>query len=619
MFTQLSRPSLRIFLFILLVAMFLSGGNHAALAQSDRQANPVMTNRGKALLPISRIGVLGYLGEKQSVTHWAPTAMALQEAFPDRDIQIKVLDIDELDSQLAAGELDFVITNPGNYAELEYRHHISRIATADSDLPVASTLVTTQDFRNLGDLAGKRLAIIAPEGFGGFQLIWLEMQNADRSLPGKVKLVSTGFPMQQVADAVLDGRADAAVLRTCTLEMLQRQNPERYGALHSFAERPDVPSKCATSSPIYPDWPFAKAEHTDPDFAKRVAVILLSMQAGNLWTVPSDYQSVHDVLRQLQIGPYARTGPISLRQFVEDYGEWLIVLAGALIFWAIYSVRIETLVRRRTKALNETNAKLLLEMAVRKKAEEADRRHLRELEHVARLSILGEMATSIAHELNQPLAAISNYAQGCLLRLRGGTFTPKDMEHASEEIAQQAERAAMVIRRIRAFVSKHESQLAPVEIADLIGESSTVYAVATRQAGVKVAEKIDPDLPVVLADRIQLQQVILNLIQNAVDAMADTPLDRRLVIIEAIGRHEQDETEGSKPGACITVRDFGKGMGEEGLGHFAEAFYTTKPDGIGLGLALSRSIIEAHGGWMRAEQPTDGPGLIVRIWLPRGE
>lgn len=559
-----------------------------------------------------RVGVLDYLGSEHSLAHWAPTEKALAAALPDHEVRLVALDIHQLDAALAAGDLDFVITNPGNYAELEYRHHISRVATAEGDQPVASTLVAREDMTGIGDLAGKRLAIVAPEAFGGFQLIWSEMADTDRGLPGKVELVVTGYPMQRAAQAVLDGTADAAVLRACMLEELQAEDRARYGALHAFAQRSVEGTDCAVSSPVYPGWPFAKTRATSPELAKQVAVALLQIRQGNLWTVPLDYQPVHELMRKLQIGPYVRTGPVSIREFIADYRDWLIALATALAFWALYSVRIETLVRRRTRALDQANAQLKLEMAERQRAEEADRQHRRELDHVARLSILGEMASSIAHELNQPLSAISNYAQGCLLRLKTGNFTTSDMETASSEIAAQANRAATVIQRIRAFVRKRESQRAPVEICDLLDECAALFDAAVHRAGVVVDLHCPPDLPVISGDKVQLTQVVLNLIQNAIDAMSETAPEARRITIRA--ERARDPSEGE--GVCVSVRDHGHGMSGAAMDHFAEAFYTTKSEGIGLGLALSHSIVEAHGGTMRAQTPEDGIGLRVAIWLP---
>ncbi|SNY92592.1 two-component system, LuxR family, sensor histidine kinase TtrS [Cohaesibacter sp. ES.047] len=562
---------------------------------------------------VKRIGVLDFLGGDHSLRHWGATAASLDAAFPQLSFELVALDIDGLDKALAENRLDFVITNPGNYAELEYRYHISRIATAQEDQPVASTLVTNKGYKDLADLVGKRLAVVTPEAFGGFQIIWAEMDKVDPSLSRRVEVVATGYPMQKAVNAVLSGDADAAVLRTCTLEYLQAEDPDRYGSLHGFGLVETDETDCVVSSPLFPNWPFAKTRKTDSELAKEVAVTLMSIKEGNLWTVPLDYQSVHAVLRRLEIGPYARTGLISLADFIEDYSEWLLLIACALIFWAIYSVRIENLVRRRTRALNETNEQLVLEIAERKRAEEADRMHRRELEHVARLSILGEMATSIAHELNQPLAAISNYAQGCAMRISTGRFTQDDMEVASNEIAQQAERAASVIRRIRAFVRNKESQKVTVGIAGLIADCAPVYEASAHRAGVAVEVTIAPGLPTIEADRIQLQQVILNLVQNAIDAMIDAPADQKRVRLNA------RRASGDAPGIVLSLRDFGHGMDEEGLGHFAEAFYTTKENGIGLGLALSRSIVEAHGGTMRAEAPSEGPGLVVILFLPTGD
>ncbi|MCR8546205.1 PhnD/SsuA/transferrin family substrate-binding protein [Salipiger sp. P9] len=574
-------------------------------------ACPAWAERGEAL----RIGVLDFMGAEAALARWGATGAALNAALPDRRFELVALDIPALETALAAGELDFVITNPGHYAALEYRHHISRIATAEGDDPVASTLVARAPLGGLEALAGQRLAIVSPEAFGGFQVIWAEMARADTGLPGRVELVVTGFPMQAAADAVLEGSADVAVLRGCLLESLQAADPARYGALHPVAQRDSAGTGCALSSPVYPGWPFAKTPTTPPDLAKEVAVALMRMPAGNLWTVPLDYQPVHDLLRALRIGPYARTGPVSLSEFIADYRDWLIAIAIALAFWALYSVRIETLVRRRTRALDTANAGLKREMAERRRAEEADRLHRRELEHVARLSILGEMASSIAHELNQPLAAISNYAQGVLMRVKVGNCAPADMERAAGEIAGQADRAALVIKRIRAFVRKRESLRAPVSLAALLRETEALYEGVLRRAGVAAEMQVEKDLPDVMADRVQLQQVLLNLVQNAVDAMEDTVPDERRITLRCA--RFTDPKRG--PGLCLSVRDRGCGLGPEALERFAEAFYTTKPEGIGLGLALSRSIVEAHGGWMRAETPEQGDGLRVLVWLPERE
>ena len=280
--------------------------------------------------PPLKIGVLDYSGSEHALTDWGPTLDALQVALPKRTVELVPLDIHALETAVAEGAVDFVITNPGNYAELEYRYHISRIATAEEKLPIASTLVSTERFRELGDLSGRRVAVVATEAFGGFQVIWRELAAAGERLPERIDWVVTGYPMQSALQAVLDGRADAAVLRACLLEELRMSEPEIYGTLHPVLSVINPASGCAVSSRIYPGWPIAKMPETSPQLAKRVAVALLQMQEGNLWTVPVDYQPVHDLLRELRIGPYARIGPVSLAEFVADYREWLIGIAAAL-------------------------------------------------------------------------------------------------------------------------------------------------------------------------------------------------------------------------------------------------------------------------------------------------
>ncbi len=557
------------------------------------------------------IGVLNYLGSEKTVTFWSSTVEALNRTIPDVDFQLLPLDHAGMRAALADGRLAFVITNPGNYAELEYAFHISRIATAEEGAPVASTLITTQsDLHTLADLEGRRLAAVAEDAFGGFQVVWRELQDAGLYPGRNVEVLMTGLPMQRVANAVLSGQADAGVLRACMLEALQTADPQRYAKLRAFALQEAPSTECAVSSRIYPAWPFAKTRTVDPVLAKRVAVALLQNTTGTLWTVPLDYQPVHDLFRALKIGPYARSAHISWADLFKEYREWIIALAIALFSWVIYSVRVEWLVRERTRALSQSNAELSREMAERRRIEEADRLHQRELEHVARLSILGEMATSIAHEMNQPLGAISSYAQSIVMRAESGRTDPQNMKLAAGQIVNQAERAALVVKRIRAFVSKNESQLNPVDIPEMLSECAALVEATTRQAGVRLELQMAEGAPAVWADRIQLQQVILNLVQNAVDAMEQIPpQERRLTI----------SVEADDGGVALSVRDQGCGMDDAALEQFAQPFYTTKPKGIGLGLALSRSIVEAHKGRLWAECPADGVGLCVKLWLPLTE
>ncbi len=564
-----------------------------------------------------RIGVLAYLGADESAATWQPTIAALDAALPGYRFRLLPLGHADLRKDLEEGKLDFVITNPGHYVELETAFGISRIATLESDRPVSSVVIVPSarsprgdsPVESLSSLAGKRLAIVAADAFGGFQVIWRELADAGVDPLTDLDLVITGLPMIRVIEAVRDGRADAGIIRGCLLEDLRKAEPGAYDDLRIVAGRRVEGYDCVLSSPVYPDWPFAKTRKTPRGLARKVATALLSMPetpGGPNWTVPLDYQPVHDLFRDLRIGPYAHSGDITFAEIFSAYREWFIIIGMALVGWLLYMVRVEHLVRDRTRALSRANEDLRLEIVERQRVEEADRLHRRELDHVARLSVLGEMVGNIAHELNQPLAAISNYAQGCTLRLRGGNFRADDMEKASLLIAEQAERAATVIQRIRAFVRKRESQTERFAFHAPLEDCRTLIEAVTRQKGVRLDLRLGRDLPEIEGDRVQLQQVILNLAQNAVDAMADMPEERRRLTITS-------SSDGA--GGCLCVCDRGVGIADEALSRFCEPFYTSKPDGLGLGLALSRSIMEAHGGHLAAERGTDG-GTVVHMWLP---
>jgi len=229
-----------------------------------------------------------------------------------------------------------------------------------------------------------------------------------------------------------------------------------------------------------------------------------------------------------------------------------------------------------------------------------------ELAHVSRLSAMGEMASALAHELNQPLAAISNYMKGSR-RLLASSPDPNaaKIEAALDKAAEQAIRAGQIIRRLREFVSRGESERRVERVSRLIEEASALGLVGAREQGISLRFDIDPASDLVLADRVQIQQVLVNLLRNAMEAM--TGAERRELTI-ASARADDGMIE-------VTVSDTGQGFGEGVLANLFQPFFTTKEAGMGVGLSISRTIIEAHGGLMRAEANAAG-GATFRFTLP---
>jgi two-component system sensor histidine kinase TtrS len=250
---------------------------------------------------------------------------------------------------------------------------------------------------------------------------------------------------------------------------------------------------------------------------------------------------------------------------------------------------------------------LITDVTDRHRAEEQARQHLQSLAHVARVSSMGEMASAIAHEINQPLTAITNYAYACIRLLRGGQATSEEALEVMQRVAGEAERAGEVVRKMRSFVRGEEGQVNAVDANFLVAEVLQLAAPEARQSGVELVPALAPELPEVLSDSIQIQQVLLNLVRNAVEALVAGDCAERTVRIE---------TARGEPGfVAIRVADTGPGLAPEALEKVFEPFYTTKPDGIGIGLALSRSIVDAHGGRLWASAGP-GRGAVFQLTLP---
>jgi two-component system sensor kinase FixL len=227
-----------------------------------------------------------------------------------------------------------------------------------------------------------------------------------------------------------------------------------------------------------------------------------------------------------------------------------------------------------------------------------------ELVHVSRLTALGEMASALAHELNQPLSAIANYLKGSSRLLASGAPPLPRIREAIGKAADQALRAGEIIRRLRDFVSRGETERRIESLSKLIEEAGALALVGVKNAGIRVRFEYDPAADLVLADRVQIQQVVLNLIRNAIDAMQDQP--RRELVVS---------TSRVDPATVrVSVADTGPGIAPEIAEQMFQPFVTTKRHGMGVGLSISRTIVEGHGGTIWIE-PTPGGGTNFRFTL----
>lgn len=248
------------------------------------------------------------------------------------------------------------------------------------------------------------------------------------------------------------------------------------------------------------------------------------------------------------------------------------------------------------------------DISERRHAEELAQRHYAEMAHIARLVTMGEMASGLAHELNQPLAAIVNYARGAIRRIDSQPPASAELLHgAFERIAQQASRAGEIIKRLRGFARKSEFMRRPLNINTVVSDMLRFCQTEARRHNVQLLSELPGSLPDVLGDRVQIEQVLLNLLRNAMEASATEPgSGRRPVVVGSSMLNEEF--------VVVQVADRGHGLPSDDEQLF-EQFYTTKPKGLGLGLSISRSIMEAHGGELWAEN-NPGGGAIFKFTLP---
>src|SRR5580692_9078456 len=249
---------------------------------------------------------------------------------------------------------------------------------------------------------------------------------------------------------------------------------------------------------------------------------------------------------------------------------------------------LEVRVAERTAELKTTNEALLNQIAEQKRTEEALQITRTELARVVRITTIGELTASIAHEVNQPLAAVVANADACVAWLALQTPNLIEARAAAERATQGATRASEVIVRIRSLINKATPEKARVQVNETIEEAVALADGQASRNNVSLLVELSPDLPVVLGDRIQLQQVILNLVMNGIEAMASVADRPRQLIIRS---RMQDAAQ-----VCVSVQDCGIGVRPEVMPRLFEPFFTTRSAGMGMGLPISRSIVEAHGG-----------------------
>jgi len=597
-------PNLQTAIFVLAWCCCLVG---SALAGEPREVREVREVREAQEV---RVGVLADKGVEAAEEEWEYVLDWLNHDVPGHRFVIVALDHPELRQAVHDGKLEFLITNAGNYSEFEFTEEVSRIATLDSPLAlspsqaVGSAVVVRAEsgLTELAQLRGKHLLAASHDAFCCYQIAARELVQAGIDPEKDLgRLEFTGFPIQSIARAVRDGKADAGFLRTCLLEQMIDSGALKPGELRVLAPREIPGFPCQTTSRLYPDWAFAALKGTASELSRKVTVSLLEMPAspeGYRWAIPAHYAVLDELFRDLKLGRYANLHQETLETLIYRYRIALMILAAVLMLWLMHTIRVDYLVTRRTRELQRMHEE-------KERMAETMRERQQALDHAGRLAVLGGMASAIAHELKQPLAAIANFARGIERRIQAGRLDPGPLRDGCNEIALQSQRADATIERIRSFARKGGSSMQQVNLLDYVREAVELFEVAHPEANIHWRGLARQGKARVMADPIQIQQVTFNLLKNAFDAQVGKG-NAGAAIEVGLEPHEQ--------GYRVTVCDQGGNLREEDIAHLFEPFFTTKTDGLGLGLALSKWIIDAHGGTLTLTRAA--AGVCASFWLP---
>ncbi len=684
------------------------------------------------------IGVLSHRGDRATLEMWGPTADYLSQVIPGQHFSIKPLKFDDVNPAVAAGEVDFVFVNPGIYVNLEVKYRVSRIATLynrRNNIPYkvfGGVIFARKDhpeIQTLEDLRDHSFMAVYPTSLGGFQMAMRQMVESGIDPYKDLKSLEFGGIHDLVVMSVLQGDVDAGTVRTDILERMAAEGTIDIDDFRIINPKHEPEFPFALSTRLYPEWPFSKVAHTSDKLAQEVAVALLQMPhndpaalAGNYagWTIPLDYQPVHELFRELKLPPYQNLGKFTLTEAIERYRTWFfggVLVLLFMVFMTLWVMRLnkelhkakyrleqqhelildsvadgiygvdlqgrstffnraaeritgweadEVIGLNQHEILHHTHADgsphwaeecpvyqtfrdnearyisddifwrkdgssfpveysstpiwddngrtvgsvvVFRDITRRKRMEEDARQHQVELARVGRLSTLGEMASGIAHELNQPLTAISTNAQAGIRLLESSNADTETCVDVMERIANQADRAGEIIRQLRRFVRKEPLERAQADLNDLVSAVVVLIRPEIRRASVSLELELAEDLPTISVQPIQIEQVILNLARNAIEALLENNGERRLCLCTR--RNGQGRIE-------VIVRDNGPGIKPDVADTLFDPFVTSKPQGMGLGLSISHGIIEAHGGKLTVN-PDYREGAEFVFYLPLEE
>lgn len=556
-----------------------------------------------------KVGVLAFRGDEKALQRWQPTFDYLEAAIPGTHFIILPMTLSELDNAVIQQSIDFVITNPGQYVRVGTKFGMSWLATLksrrhnESKQVIGSALVVkvNSPYKKLNDLKGQSLGAVDPLAFGGFQIYWGEMAKQEINPVHFFHNINFSYyPVDALIYWVRDKTVAAAIVPACLLETMHEEGLINISDYRVLDLKQHDGFNCQSSSQLYPNWSFAKLKDTPTKLAEKISKALLSMDAnsqaatasGSLgWTTPVSSYEIHQLYQRLDIHPWREIWWQQAWRWVQVNWQWGGLFLFLIILGFLHHLWVQLLVNRRTHELQEVNIEL--------------HHQQQELEHAQRIAILGELSSDLAHELNQPLAAINSYAEGGIIRLKKQQKN-HELIDLLDKISLQAQRSGKIIQRIRGFAKKQQPEKQPTDLSQLIKESLLLLQIELKKSEINLILSLPDESIILNIDPIEIQQVLINLIRNSIEAMSNIKGVHQLTL-------ELKLTNDKK--ILFKIIDNGPGVSQSMSDQLFTPFISSKKQGLGLGMSICKRIIEAHHGDIWIEN-NSSDGCTVCFILP---
>ena len=570
---------------------------------------PLLLFTSKLYAETIHLGILNTSGNEAENVLYAETASVLKDKLKPRNVEVSTYDLPGLEKAIAAGKLDFIISNPGFYVSSRQKLDTTALASQSNqffgrpDRALGSVFVVPKQSSHifsLRDLRGKSVCAVAPNAYGGLYIALGELNRRGFD-PDKFfsSIHYSGYPMPKVLEELKAGKCEAAIVRTCLLEELSASGQIKENEFRVIEPRPSLSKEhCIRSTELYPGWVFAATKNTSEALRKETTKILFSLPAvqGNEWSVPRNFADLDNLYKNLKVGHYEYLRNWDWKEFIRNYWSFILIVFVVMIAVFLHNLILKQQVERRTERLRQTMKEKLAEHQAAVNAN----RHLHDME---KINLVGMLSSMIAHELRQPLTVIRNYSEGLRDIVHSPDYDAKVLEEALKVVDEQSIRASSIIEHMRGLIKGKESKVQEVNLNSLVPSVIDTYKELGGKYEIKFVTSAAAPITVQI-DPTQFEIVLLNLLNNASEAI--TQQETKPVITVGVSCKNGE--------AAVSVTNEGFLEHRESFNNLFAVKNSTKANGLGLGLAIAARVIERWGGQLSIHQ--HHKEVIACILLP---